>query len=73
MLNCTEIQARLELYVDRELSSAEAAEVQAHLDACPPCLRMYYFEGDMRRLVRRACCESAPDSLRARILEASER
>lgn len=72
-MNCVEIQERLELYVDRELSSAEAAEVQAHLDACPPCLRIFHFEGSMRRLVRRACSESAPESLKARILGASER
>ena len=67
-MNCTEIQERLELYVDRELSSDEAAEVQAHLDACAPCLRVFHFEGSMRRLVRRACSESAPGSLRNRIL-----
>ena len=67
-MDCIEIQTRLEQYVDRELSSDEAAEVQAHLDACPPCLRIYQFEGSMRRLVRRACSESAPESLRARIL-----
>lgn len=72
MMDCVEIQARLEQFVDRELSTAEAVEVQAHLDACPPCVRMYHFETSMRRLVRRACCESAPESLRARILGASE-
>ena len=69
-MECSEIQVRLEEFVDRELSTDEAAEVQAHLDRCPPCLRMYHFEAGMRRLVRRACCEAAPDSLRARILEA---
>jgi len=72
-MDCVEIQTRLEQFVDRELSTDEAAEVQAHLDRCPPCVRLYHFETGMRRLVRRACCESAPDSLRARILEATER
>jgi mycothiol system anti-sigma-R factor len=72
MMDCVEIQERLEQFVDRELSTAEAAEVQAHLDACPPCVQMYHFETGMRRLVRRACCEAAPESLRARILGASE-
>jgi mycothiol system anti-sigma-R factor len=67
-MDCVEIQARLEQFVDRELSTTEAAEVQAHLDACPPCVRMYHFETSMRRLVRRACCESAPESLRDRIV-----
>jgi len=72
-MDCNEIQARLEQYVDRELSTDEAAEVQAHLDRCPPCVRIYHFEGSMRRLVRRACSELAPESLRARILGAGGR
>ena len=72
-MDCVEIQTRLEQFVDRELSTDEAAEVQAHLDRCPPCVHLYHFETGMRRLDRRACCESAPDSLRARILEATER
>jgi mycothiol system anti-sigma-R factor len=72
-MDCTEIQVRLEQYVDRELSREEAAEVQAHLEACPPCLQMFHFEGSMRRLVRRACSELAPESLRARILKSGER
>jgi mycothiol system anti-sigma-R factor len=72
-MDCMEITARLEQYVDRELSSDEAAEVQAHLDECPPCLRVYQFEHGMRRLVRRACSESAPPSLIARILKAGPR
>jgi len=71
-MDCVEIKARLEQFVDRELSSDEAAEVQAHLDACPPCVHLYHFEVSMRRLVRRACCESAPESLREKILEARE-
>ena len=69
-MDCSELQARLEQFVDRELSNEEAAEVQAHLDACPPCVRMYHFEVGIRRLVRRACCEAAPESLRDRIIQA---
>ena len=69
-MDCMELQARLEQFVDRELTTDEAAEVQAHLEACPPCVRIYHFEVSMRRLVRRACCESAPESLRTRILQA---
>jgi mycothiol system anti-sigma-R factor len=69
-MDCMEITARLEQYVDRELSTDEAAAVQVHLDECPPCLRVYQFEQGMRRLVRRACSESAPPSLISRILKA---
>jgi mycothiol system anti-sigma-R factor len=67
-MNCTEVVILLEQYVDRELSGEEIAEVQRHLDACPPCLALYRFEASVRRLVRRACNESAPASLKERIL-----
>ena len=67
-MNCTEVVTLLEQYVDRELSSEEVVEVQRHLDACPPCLGLFHFEANVRRLVRRACNESAPPSLRERIL-----
>lgn len=67
-MNCSEVVTRLDQYVDRELSAAEVEEIQRHLEACPPCLQLFHLEADVRRLVRRACCESAPESLRARIL-----
>ncbi|MEA2640245.1 MAG: hypothetical protein QOF51_1639 [Chloroflexota bacterium] len=68
-MNCSEAEARLNEFVDRELSEAEVIEVQHHLDSCPPCLRRYRFESHLRRVVRLACSEMAPDSLRARILD----
>jgi len=67
-MNCAEMIRLLEQFVDRELSSTEAFEVQAHLDNCPCCVDIFHFETAMRRLVRRACSESAPPSLRDRIL-----
>ena len=67
-MNRAEMIPLLEQYVDRELSDVEAEQVQAHLDNCPPCLHIFHFETAVRRLVRRACSESAPPSLRERIL-----
>jgi len=67
-MNCREVLVRLDQYVDRELSPDEVREVQQHLDDCPPCQHMYRYEARVRRLVRHACSELAPDSLRARIL-----
>ena len=67
-MNCTEVVNLLDQYVDRELSNEEVLEVQRHLDACPPCLSLFHFEASVRRLVRRACSEVAPASLRERIL-----
>ena len=67
-MNCAEMAERLYEYLDRELSAEEILEVKQHLAACPPCLRIFRYEEHMRRLVRQACSESAPESLRVRIL-----
>ncbi|MPZ14572.1 MAG: mycothiol system anti-sigma-R factor [Chloroflexi bacterium] len=69
MTDCMEIVQRLDRMVDRELSPDEVAEVERHLESCPPCQRMFHFERHLRWLVRRACCECAPESLRERILQ----
>jgi mycothiol system anti-sigma-R factor len=68
-MNCREVAIRLHEFVDRELSPEEVAEVQRHLDECPPCLQVFQLEVHLRRLVRRACCEMAPESLRMRIMQ----
>lgn len=67
-MNCLETAERLYQYLDRELSSDEIVEVKQHLEACPPCLHIFHYEEHMRRLVRQACSESAPTSLRERII-----
>ena len=67
-MNCSETADRLYQYLDRELNAVEIVEVKRHLDACPPCVRIFRYEETLRRLVRQACAESAPTSLRDRIL-----
>jgi mycothiol system anti-sigma-R factor len=70
MMNCKETVARLQTYLDRELSEAEVLEVRMHLEACPPCLNHFRFEDQLKKLVRlRACPEKAPRSLRDRICQ----
>lgn len=39
-MNCEKIQARLTALLDGELSERQAAEMQAHLAACPACARV---------------------------------
>jgi mycothiol system anti-sigma-R factor len=69
---CTDCEAameRLHQYVDRELTSAELAEVKLHLDGCPPCERHFYFEEHLKLLVhQKGCPERAPAELLSRIL-----
>ena len=43
-LFCKEALARLDDYVDRELSPREMAQVATHLKLCAKCARLYRFE-----------------------------
>jgi mycothiol system anti-sigma-R factor len=57
---------QLSVYIDRELSDAELREVKAHLEDCPPCDKVFNFQAEMKRLVRKECCtDDAPARLRA--------
>jgi len=68
MMNCKDTVARLQTFLDRELSESEISEVRMHLGACPPCLDFFKFEERLKMLVRQhACPEKAPGSLRDRI------
>ena len=68
MIDCQEAERRLHGFVDRELSDAQMAEVQRHLDVCENCRARFRFESGLRRLVRSAGQgEQAPESLRQRI------
>lgn len=60
---------RLYHYLDGELSDSEITEIREHLAHCPPCESEYSIESMLKDLVRRSCCETAPDGLRARIQE----
>lgn len=41
MVNCREIRPRIALYVDREVTGAEALDFEAHLTECVDCRRVY--------------------------------
>jgi anti-sigma factor RsiW len=55
MMSCSEIRPRIALYVDREVTGAEALEFEAHLTECAQCRREY---DDLRETVDavRATC-----------------
>lgn len=68
MLNCTEALARLEEYVDGELSSVDHAAVREHLDACRPCLTHFEFEALFSEFVRRTASRPVtPGTFRERL------
>ena len=41
MMDCSQIRPRIELYVDREVTGAEALEFEAHLTECEECRRVH--------------------------------
>jgi mycothiol system anti-sigma-R factor len=56
-------------YLDGEMTSEDVAKIRQHLDECSPCLTEYDLDRALKALVRRSCtCETAPDTLRARIM-----
>ena len=65
--DCTDVLRNLYAFHDNELTPAEADEIRQHLLACEDCLDHYDVEAALRLLVRRSCCEAAPESLRIRV------
>jgi anti-sigma factor (TIGR02949 family) len=67
--DCREALARLDDYVDRELTPAEQAEVEGHLRACVRCAPHFTFEqGVLDGIRHRLTRIQVPDTLLADIL-----
>lgn len=67
--DCGEILARVYVFLDGELDSADCEQVRQHLDDCSPCLREFGIEQEVKTLVARKCgCDPAPDGLRDRVM-----
>jgi len=69
-MNCQDVESRMTPLVDGELTPADATEVNAHLECCPPCRDAARQEA-MGRAILRGCADrlaaTAPASLRAQI------
>jgi len=72
-VTCFEAGRLLDAYVDNELESADAAELQAHLGSCASCSQLIADRESLGRLVRRLPYYPASDHLRAKIVHASAR
>jgi anti-sigma factor RsiW len=69
MKRCADVEPLFAPYVDGDVQAAEAAEVNAHLESCPPCRVHVEHERAARTLVRErreALCAAAPAHLRSR-------
>jgi anti-sigma factor (TIGR02949 family) len=68
MLNpCEKCEEVLQPFLDRELSDAEHAEAEAHLDECSYCRKRYRFEERLRMYVRQAFAEEMSPDLKAKL------
>jgi mycothiol system anti-sigma-R factor len=66
---CTEVLSRLYTYLDGELDTLTAADVQQHLEECGPCLAEFDVEAVVKKLVQRSCaCAPAPEQVRAHVV-----
>jgi mycothiol system anti-sigma-R factor len=66
---CDKCEEMIQPYLDRELSDAERAEAEAHLDECAYCRKRYRFEDELRRFVRQAAVEAMPPDLKQKLAE----
>ncbi|MFZ0531054.1 MAG: mycothiol system anti-sigma-R factor [Propionicimonas sp.] len=65
--DCTEVLRNLYAFQDKELTPAEEDEIRRHLLACEHCLDHYEVEEALRVVIRKSCCETAPETLRLRV------
>lgn len=64
---CEEALDRLEEYLDSEMGELDAGRLREHLQGCTSCLGEAELEQRFRALLRRSCCETAPETLRVRV------
>jgi anti-sigma factor (TIGR02949 family) len=63
LTDCDKCEELLQGYLDRELSDAEVAVAESHLDRCDYCRRRYRFEETLRVYVRTTAAERMPPGL----------
>jgi mycothiol system anti-sigma-R factor len=66
---CQEAINTLYHYLDGELTDERRTDVQRHLEGCPPCIKAFQFESQLKILVSRGCRDAVPEDLRQRVTE----
>ena len=67
--DCEKCEELLQGYLDRDLTAAEVAVAESHLDGCDYCRRRYRFEAHLRRYIRTTAIERMPAGLMAKLTE----
>jgi len=69
-IDCREALHRVYHFLDGELTPDRRDKIAHHLDRCSPCLQVFGFETEIRKLVANRCRDQVPDELRIRIASA---
>jgi anti-sigma factor RsiW len=72
-VNCREVAWLLHAYVDNELNLYESAQLNEHIDECPPCAQRLSELESLGRLVRSLPRHTAPKRLRDTVAARSAR
>jgi mycothiol system anti-sigma-R factor len=73
MKGCDDYSETIQLYLDRELSGRDLEDFQAHLEECEACWGELEAQERLSVLLRRSRpLYSAPDALRARVMQTAE-
>jgi len=67
--DCDKCEELLQGFLDRELTTAEVAVAEFHLDGCDYCRRRYKFEESLRRYVKLSAVERMPAGLMERLTQ----
>ena len=67
--DCEKCEELLQGFLDRELTPAEVALAESHLDGCDYCRRRYTFEASLRRYVKLSAVERMPPGLMERLTQ----
>jgi anti-sigma factor (TIGR02949 family) len=66
---CDACEELLQGYLDRELTDAEVARAESHLDGCDYCRRRYRFEQSLRVYVQTTAVERMPVGLMEKLTQ----
>ena len=69
-VDCDRRIERLYAYLDGELTEERRVEIVRHLDLCSPCVHVYGFEVELRRVIANRCKDHVPESLIERVATA---
>lgn len=68
--DCSETLHELYQFLDGELTDTKRAQIQQHLEDCPPCFEAFDFEAEIKQYISEKCRDRVPESLRERIADA---